>query len=302
METIEGALKVMMWVVTGASGQLGLALAKQLTLEGIDFIALDSKQLDITNVDQVNEVISRINPQIIVNTAAWTDVDGAENKSKLAFAVNEKGVKNLALAAKFTNSTLMHISTDYVFSGESDQPFHELAQLDPQSVYGCSKAAGELVIKEVYSGGSYVVRTAWLYSEYGKNFAKTMCSLALNSDHEVPVVDDQVGQPTNAQDLASQMVLLANSGADFGIYHGTNSGQSSWFEFAREIFRLSGADVNRVIGVSSSQYPTLAKRPKYSVLGHKSWSRQGLAPMQAWKTSLERALPGILNSVGCEES
>ena len=302
METFEGALKVMMWVVTGASGQLGLALAKQLTLEGIDFIALDSKQLDITNVDQVNEVISRISPQIIVNTAAWTDVDGAENKSKLAFAVNEKGVKNLALAAKFTNSTLMHISTDYVFSGESDQPFHELAQLDPQSVYGCSKAAGELVIKEVYSGGSYVVRTAWLYSEYGKNFAKTMCSLALNSDHEVPVVDDQVGQPTNAQDLASQMVLLANSGADFGIYHGTNSGQSSWFEFAREIFRLSGADVNRVIGVSSSQYPTLAKRPKYSVLGHKSWSRQGLAPMQAWKTSLERALPGILNSVGCEES
>lgn len=292
----------MMWVVTGASGQLGSALAKQLTLEGIDFIALDSNQLDITNVDQVNEVISRVNPQIIVNTAAWTDVDGAENNSKLAYAVNEEGVKNLALAAQFVNSTLMHISTDYVFSGESDQPFHELAQLDPQSVYGCSKAAGELAIKEFYSGGSYVVRTAWLYSEHGKNFAKTMCALALKSDHEVRVVDDQVGQPTNAQDLASQIVLLANSGVEFGIYHGTNSGQASWFEFASEIFRLSGADVNRVIRVSSSHYPTLAKRPQYSVLGHKSWSSHGLTPMQDWKISLERALPGILDSIDGTES
>ena len=287
----------MKWLVTGANGQLGQALSAQLADEGLDFAALDSKQLDITNLNQVSEIISNLRPEVIINTAAWTDVEGAENNRGAAFKVNEKGVENLVLAARATNSVFMHISTDYVFSGYSNKPWSENSPMNPCGVYGLSKAAGEIVIGRLFPERSYILRTAWLYSQYGQNFAKTICSLALNSEEEVRVVDDQVGQPTNAQNLASQVISLVNSRAKFGVYHGTNSGQASWFEFAKEIFKLTGANINRVIPVHSSEYPRLAERPTYSVLGQESWHGSGTNPMQNWKRALEEAMPAILDSI-----
>ena len=291
----------MVWLVTGAKGQLGQALSAQLAFVGLEFVALDSKQLNITDKDQVNEVISKVRPRVIVNAAAWTDVNGAESNRIATFEVNEKGVMNLVLASRNANSTFVQISSDYVFSGGSEHPRLEDSLINPVGTYGMSKAAGELIVSHLYPEHSYIVRTAWLYSPTGKNFARTMCNLAVNSSDVVQIVDDQVGQPTHARDLASQIISLVLTKSEFGIYHGTNSGQASWFDFAKEIFRLSGADVNRVTRISSALYPSLVERPSNSVLSHNSWSKVGLSPMQDWKVSLASAMPAILDSIKREE-
>jgi dTDP-4-dehydrorhamnose reductase len=287
----------MTWLVTGANGQLGQALTRELDLRAIEYVAFGSETLDVTNPTNVNQIFETINPEVVINTAAWTDVDGAESNGDAAFAVNGLGVANLASSSAQAEAILIHVSTDYVFSGLAHKPWPEDAQIDPQSVYGHSKAAGELAIGRIYPERAYIVRTAWLYSEFGKNFAKTMCNLAFSSDNEVKVVNDQVGQPTNANELAAQLIDLGGSGAAFGIYHGTNSGQTSWFEFAQEIFKLCDADVRRVTAVSSSEYPRPAKRPNFSALGHASWAKSGIAPMADWKTALEKSMPAIVNSV-----
>ena len=287
----------MTWLVTGANGQLGRALTRELDLRAIEYVAFGSDALDVTNTEKVNQIFEKVKPDVVVNAAAWTDVDGAESNRDAAFAVNGDGVANLATASAQAAAILVHVSTDYVFSGQADQPWPEDAPIDPQSVYGHSKAAGELAIGTIYPERSYIVRTAWLYSEFGKNFAKTMCTLAISSDKEVTVVNDQVGQPSNANELASQLIDLVHSGTKFGLYHGTNSGQASWFEFAQEIFKLSGADVGRLTPVSSSQFPRPATRPSYSVLSHNSWASSGIAPMGDWKKALEKSMPAILHSI-----
>jgi len=287
----------MTWLVTGANGQLGKALTRELDLRGIVYAAFGSDTLDVTNTESVNQIFEKIKPDVVINAAAWTDVDGAESNRDAAFEVNGVGVANLARASTHAAAVLVHVSTDYVFSGQADQPWPENAPINPQSVYGLSKAAGELAVGSIYPERSYIVRTAWLYSEFGKNFAKTMCNLAVSSDKEVKVVNDQVGQPTNANELAAQLIDLVGSRAAFGIYHGTSSGQTSWFEFAQEIFKLCDADVHRVTAVSSSQFPRPAKRPNFSVLSHASWAKSGIAPMADWKTVLEKSMPAIVNSV-----
>jgi dTDP-4-dehydrorhamnose reductase len=287
----------MTWLVTGAGGQLGNVVTRELDSRAIEYVAFGSDELDITSAEKVNQIFEKIKPKVVINAAAWTDVDGAESNRDAAFAVNGDAVANLALASAQAGAILVHVSTDYVFSGQSDQPWAEDSPIDPQSVYGHSKAAGELAIGEIYPEHSYIVRTAWLYSEFGKNFAKTMCNLALSSEKEVKVVIDQIGQPTNANELAVQLIDLVHSGARFGIYHGTNSGQASWFEFAQEIFKLSGAEVGRVTAVSSGEFPRPAKRPNYSVLGHDSWASSGIIPMADWKSALEKSMPAILDSI-----
>ena len=287
----------MTWLITGAHGQLGNAVTRELDFRAIEYVAFGSNDLDITSAEKVNEIFEKIKPDVVLNASAWTDVDGAESSSDLAFAVNGDAVANMALASAHVGAILVHLSTDYVFSGQSDQPWEEDSSIDPQSVYGHSKAAGELAIGKIYPERSYIVRTAWLYSEFGKNFAKTMCNLAISSEKEVKVVNDQIGQPTNANELAVQLIDLVDSGARFGIYHGTNSGQASWFEFAQEIFKLSGADVGRVTPVSSGEFPRPAKRPNYSVLGHDSWASSGISPMSDWKSALQKSMPAILDSI-----
>jgi dTDP-4-dehydrorhamnose reductase len=287
----------MTWLIMGGSGQLGIAVSQELDKLGISFDAWSSKNLDITQSSTVGEAIEKLSPTVIINCAAWTDVDGAESHEVEALRVNSDGPENLALAAKLSNSKLMHISTDYVFSGENQTPWQIEDKIDPQSAYGRTKAQGESRVLASYPESSFVVRTAWLYSPWGKNFAKTMTKLAIKGDGDVRVVDDQVGQPTSAMDLAKQLVELALSTSPAGIYHGTNSGQATWFEFAQEIFKLAGTDVGRVIPVTSSEYPLPAKRPSYSVLNHDAWANTSVKSMRDWRIALADAMPAIILAV-----
>jgi dTDP-4-dehydrorhamnose reductase len=287
----------MTWLITGGSGQLGIALSEELDSRGLVFTAVGSKDLDITQGSVVRDLVSQVSPTVIINCAAWTDVDAAETNEALASKVNRDGAENMALAAKNCSAKLIHVSTDYVFSGESETPWQVADEINPQSAYGRTKADGEGRVLGTYPENSSIVRTAWLYSPWSKNFAKTMTRLALNGDGEVRVVNDQIGQPTSATDLAKQLVDLSLSSSPAEIYHGTNSGQATWFEFAQEIFKLSGADVNRIIPVSSSEYLRPAKRPSYSVLSHDSWAKTTIKPMRDWRIALIDAMPAIISAV-----
>ena len=290
----------MKWLITGASGQLGLAMQTELISRGIDFVASNSNELDITKPLIVNQLVDFIKPSVIVNSAAWTDVDGAETNQSAAYSVNALGPQNLAVAASKIGARLVQVSTDYVFSGDNTAPWSENTAHKPQSVYGSTKSEGEKLVQAALPTDSYVVRTAWLYSAEGKNFAKTMLKLAMNSTGEVMVVNDQLGQPTYAGDLATQIVELVLSGAPVGIYHGTNSGQATWFEFAQEIVKLAGGDIGRVYPAASSEFSRPAIRPEYSVLNHDSWKLTPLAPMRDWRIALYFAMPTIISAVNTE--
>ena len=291
----------MSWLITGGKGQLGIAVSQELGDRGILFDAWSSGDLNITQGPIVRDVIAKLSPKVIINCAAWTDVDGAESHEIEASRVNSDGAENLAIAAKLCQSKIIHISTDYVFSGENQKPWREEDEINPQSAYGRTKAAGESRVLATYPENSYIVRTAWLYSPWGKNFAKTMTKLAIKSEGEVRVINNQVGQPTSAWDLAKQLVELGVSNSPPGIYHGTNSGQATWFEFAQEIFKLAGADVGRVTPVSSSEYPRPAKRPSYSVLSHDAWASSSVKPLRDWQIVLADTMPAIISVVRAEE-
>ena len=290
----------MTWLVVGANGQLGKSVSKVLDKRGIDFIELNRNQGSISNREFVRKFVTQIQPKVIVNCAAWTDVDGAEVNEEDAKLVNAGAVGYLAEAARHCDAIFAHVSTDYVFSGAGNEPWKEDGFKQPLSAYGRTKAAGEDLLFITPGESSYIFRTAWLYSAHGKNFAKTMVRLALKDSAEVNVVTDQVGQPTFAGDLANQMVESIIQPIPFGIYHGTNSGQTSWFEFAREIFRLVDADVGRVKPVTSEAFPRPAKRPAYSVLGHDKWKDSGVEEMRDWKLALSEAMPTIFSAVKAE--
>jgi len=290
----------MTWLITGGSGQLGTAISQELSRRGLLFNSCSSQDLDITKEIIVQNFVSKLSPKLIINCAAWTDVDGAENNELYASRVNRDGVENMARAAKNCGAKLIHISTDYVFSGVGNTPWQVDDMINPQSAYGRTKAQGELQVLETYPENSSVVRTAWLYSPWGKNFAKTMARLAITGDNEVGVVNDQIGQPTSATDLANQIVNLGLSNSSAAIYHATNSGHGSWFDFAQEIFNLAGADLKRVVPVPSSEYPRPAKRPSYSVLSHDAWAISPIKPMKDWRIALFEAMPAIISAVKAE--
>lgn len=272
------------YLITGASGMLGRDL--QNALSGRDFTPLGHADLDITDFDAVREAMG--DHDIVINAAAYTQVDDAEENEDEAFEINATGAENLAIAASQTGARLVHLSSDYVFDGTASAPYAETAALHPISAYGRTKAAGEQRVLSAHRGGAFVVRTAWLYGAHGPNFAKTMLRLAAN--HEtVSVVNDQFGQPTWTGDLARQIVELIDTDASPGIYHASNSGEASWFDFAREIFRVAGLDPRRVNHTSSSEYLRPAPRPNYSVLGHYAWGHAGLSPMRNWKAALSAA-------------
>ena len=290
----------MSWLITGGSGQLGIAVSQELDKLGIAFDAWSSKDLDITQSSTVSEAIEKLSPTVIINCAAWTDVDGAESNEQLASRVNSDGAEYISLAAKKCGAKLIHVSTDYVFSGENQTPWQVLDQINPQSAYGRTKAEGEGRVLAEYPQNTSIVRTAWLYSPWGKNFAKTMTKLAIKGQGETRVVNDLVGQPTSAKDLAKQLVELVLSTSPAGIYHGTNSGQATWFEFAQEIFKLSGVDIGRVTPVSSSELLRPAKRPSYSVLSHDAWACTSVKPMRDWRIALADTMPAIISAVKTE--
>jgi dTDP-4-dehydrorhamnose reductase len=226
---------------------------------------------------------------VIVNCAAFTKVDDAEAHEADAFAINAEGAQNLALAARDTGARLIHMSTDYVFDGSATHPYPENSPRHPLGAYARTKAAGEELVLEAYSAGTIILRSAWLYGQHGPNFVSTMLRLAGERD-TLAVVDDQWGQPTWTRDLAHKLVELIDADITRGIFHGTSSGETTWFGFAREIFAVAGLDPQRVQPTDSASFVRPAPRPAYSVLGHEGWDTVGLAPIRDWRVALTEAL------------
>jgi dTDP-4-dehydrorhamnose reductase len=298
VETVKEKLK---WLVVGGDGQLAHAIQAELARAGIEYISLDRERLDVTNDAQVGETLNAIKPDVVFNAAAWTDVDGAEVAEDQAHQINAIGVAVLAGACQKLGSKLVQISTDYVFSGIASTPWRENDALNPFSAYGRTKAEGEQFARAIYPEGSYIVRTAWLYSPWGGNFVKTMIQLAVQDTNTVRVVHDQMGQPTSAFDLAVQIRQMIHLEVPAGIYHGTNSGETTWFDLARSIFTLVGADSERVIPMATLDSPRAAPRPQYSVLGHEQWVEVGMKPMRPWLEALISAMPSLVDVVNVRE-
>ena len=276
-------------LITGSNGMLGHDLINALD-ERHDLILTTSKTLDITNKKQAIEYICEVKPDIVINSAAYTDVDGCEENQDLAYSVNGEGVKNLALACKEIDCPLVHISTDYVFDGSAIEPIQEDGEIGPISIYGKSKLKGEEAIQEILDK-YFIVRTAWLYGINGRNFPKTMLELAENHS-EITVVYDEVGTPTYTSDLAEAISELIETDY-YGIYHLTNSGSCSWCEFARYIFEIAGKDVN-VIPVTASEFARPAPRPSYSVLENKNWIEKGFNPLRDYKEAIKEYIGLII--------
>ena len=288
-----------MWLILGANGQLGKSLQAVLTANDISFTAVDRQTLDITDRDACIKLFTAVSPEVVVNCAAWTAVDLAEDNETEAFRINCDATRNIAVASREINAINVHISTDYVFPGIANTPYDVDSPTAPVSVYGKSKLCGEVAVAEEYPDKSYIVRTAWLYSTHGGNFVKTMIRKA-RSASAVRVVSDQLGQPTLATDLARHIVDLVTSHAPFGIFHGTNSGVASWYDLTVEIYKQLGVDTSLVSPVPTSEYPTKAVRPQYSVLGHAHTIKCGVAEMQDWKTALQESLPNIVKTISEE--
>ncbi len=293
------SIKEMKWAITGGSGQLGRSLARALDDRGFSYISWSKKDLDITE-KSATKVIEQANPQVLINCAAWTNVDGAEDDFEGALRVNQIGAQNCAISAKELGIPLFHISTDYVFSGSTNHPWKVTDETHPTSKYGLSKLLGEKSIREIFPEQSRILRTAWLYSPYGKNFAKTIIRKALTTKDEIKVVNDQKGQPTSTLDLADQLVVSAQTNLEPGIYHATNSGEATWWEFARTLVELSGENSNRVIPVTSDQFLSKTKRPEFSVLDHSQWQGSGVEPMRGWQQALQAMHPEIHKAVESE--
>ncbi len=248
--------------VTGSNGQLGRAINRKYENNSeIKMVNTDIAELDITNVDDVIKMIKEVKPYAIINCAAHTGVDACETDIDNAYKINAIGPRNLSIAAEKVGAKMIHISTDYVFSGDATKPYVEFDEPNPQGIYGRTKLEGEKFVKE-FSKKHIIIRTAWLYGD-GKNFVKTMLRLAENNN-TVRVVGDQIGSPTSTAvlaDIIDNLIWTDN----YGTYHGTCEGYCSWADFAKEIFRLSEKDT-KVDCITTDEYPTPAKRPAYSVL------------------------------------
>jgi len=298
---VEAIKEKMRWLIVGGDGQIAHAMRDVLGRARVELVSLNRGELDITNQEQVREAFISIEPSVVLNGAAWTDVDGAEAVEAQAYQINAIGASLLAGACLSQSARFIQPSTDYVFSGIANTPWRESESTDPISAYGRTKAEGERLVRSIYPDGSYIVRTAWLYSPWGENFVKTMVRKALDDSNIVRVVTDQIGQPTSALDLAEQIRRMILQGVPAGTYHGTNSGETTWFDLARSIFNLVGADCERVIPVVTADFPRPAKRPHYSVLGHDQWVRVGMKPMRPWLEALTSAMPAIVKAVAVGE-
>jgi dTDP-4-dehydrorhamnose reductase len=272
------------YLITGGGGMLAADLSAALA--GRDVVRLTRAELDITDLTSVREAI--IGRDVVINAAAYTDVDGAEADEAHARLVNATGSGNLASATAESGARLVQVSTDYVFDGRATSPYPESAVRSPASAYGRSKAEGEELVLSLNPDNAYIVRTAWLYGSGGSNFASTVVRLGQQRD-KLDVVTDQVGQPTWSHDVAQQIVALLDSPVSSGIFHATNSGQASWFEFAQAIFSELGWDPERVRATTASAFARLAPRPAYSVLGHDAWATAGLSPLRDWRDALSSA-------------
>ena len=282
-------------LVTGANGQLGQCLQKiSSQFEEFEFIFTDSETLDITNKEEVNDFFWQNAPDFCINAAAYTAVDLAETDIEKAFLVNADGTENLAEACAENNAQFIHVSTDYVFDGENNLAYTEEDFTNPLGVYGASKLAGDELALEV-NPCSVILRTSWVYSEFGKNFVKTMLNLFATKE-ELSIVADQFGQPTNANDLAEAiMKIIKSEKITPGIFNFSNLGRISWFDFAEKIAELSDAKI-KLNAIETSQYPTPAKRPKNSVLDLGKISKTYAIQLKSWEESLEDCVQILQNN------
>ncbi|MBN6054705.1 dTDP-4-dehydrorhamnose reductase [Nonomuraea sp. RK-328] len=273
----------MRWLITGG-GMLAADVLRAAAATGEPALALSRSELDVTDRRAVRDLVAACRPAVVVNCAGWTAVDDAETHEAEALEVNGHAVAALADACSAAGARLVHISTDYVFDGTSREPYREEAPTRPLNAYGRTKLAGERAALE---RGHHVVRTAWLYGAAGPNFVRTMTRLA-RAGTAADVVDDQRGQPTWAGDLAGFVLRLARSGLPPGVYHGTSSGETTWWGLAREVYALCGADPGLVRPVPSTAYPRPAARPGNSVLAHTR-----CAPIRHWREALRAAWPAL---------
>jgi dTDP-4-dehydrorhamnose reductase len=277
-------------LVTGGNGQLASCIKDvERKYDNLNFIYTDYLELNICDLNQV-KVFLKTHTQIdyCINCAAYTAVDNAETEADKAFEINAIGAKNLAIACKEYGVVLIHVSTDFVFDGKKTEPYTETDSTNPISVYGLSKLQGEVEISKVLQE-YFIIRTSWLYSEYGNNFMKTMLKLAETRD-KINVVSDQVGTPTYAGDLAETIVyLIYKKSKKYGIYHYSNWGEISWYEFAKAIFEEINSDIN-LTPIKTVNYKTLAKRPMYSVLDKTKTKETFKINIPNWRESLKKTM------------
>ena len=273
-------------LVTGAEGQLGSDLVLLLVLSGYKVFGMGKSELDITNEEEVNKVVSFLKPEIIIHCAAYTQVDNAESDSDTVFLINGIGTRNIAIAAESNRSKLIYISTDYVFDGCSTTAYHEFSPVSPINIYGTSKLAGEMMVRDFHSK-FFIVRTSWVFGVNGNNFVKTMLQLSKERE-QLKVVHDQIGCPTYTVDLSKCIIQLMETNK-YGIYHVSNSGSCSWFDFAKEIFKQTKIPI-KLEPCTTDEFPRPAKRPKYSILDHMGLRINHFDPMPHWKSALTRFL------------
>jgi dTDP-4-dehydrorhamnose reductase len=276
-------------LITGANGQLGnemRVVAKQYT--EVDFVFTDVEELNICNADEVDSFVKNLLPDYIVNCAAYTAVDKAETDIDLCRAINCDAVKNLGIAAQKYKAKVIHVSTDYVFDGTNNVPYTETMPTNPQTIYGKTKLEGEKALLSVCNT-SFIIRTSWLYSSFGNNFVKTMLRLG-NERDSINVVFDQVGTPTYAADLANAIwEIITSKSTDYGVYHFSNEGVCSWYDFTTAIFRLTNTNC-KVFPIESSEYPTKTPRPLYSVLNKRKIKSTFAVSIPHWEVSLQKCL------------
>lgn len=286
-------------LVTGSNGQLGseLKCAAQLHVSGLDFIFTDVSELNITDLESVNRFVADNNVKYIVNCAAYTAVDKAEDEQDICYKINRDAVRNLGIAANKNGAKVIHISTDYVFDGTALRPYAESDPISPKSVYGKSKQEGEALLQEVCPQ-SIIIRTAWLYSVYGNNFVKTMIKLGKERD-SLNVVADQTGTPTNAADLAKAIIEIIDYSElkdqfEAGVYHYSNEGVTTWYDFTLAIHKNAGITTCKVSPITTDQYPTKASRPQYSVLDKSKIKSIFKISIPEWEDSLKDCIKQMI--------
>jgi dTDP-4-dehydrorhamnose reductase len=269
-------------LIIGAEGMLGHDLVKVMS-KNHELSTTTINTMDITDINKTIETVKKINPDVVIHAAAFTDVDGSESQADLAYKVNSLGTRNVAVACKETDSALVYISTDYVFDGTKGSPYHEYDQTNPLSIYGKTKLLGEVYIRDLLNK-FYIVRTSWLYGYHGPNFITTMLKLAETHD-QISVVGDQIGSPTYTVDLSNAIAKLIEKPV-YGIYHITNSQHCTWYEYAQLIFDIAGKKVN-LKPVTTEEFGSAASRPKYSVLENHNWKMEGFPKIRSFKDALK---------------
>jgi dTDP-4-dehydrorhamnose reductase len=293
-------------LVTGKNGQLGRSINKIISpeaktdnnLSSNNFVFVGREELDLNSESNISHYFdSNDKFDVIINCAAYTAVDKAEEDQELANQINHLAVKQLAQIAKKQQAKLIHISTDYVFDGKSDKPYTEIDTTNPINIYGKTKLAGEKALQEVMPTNAIIIRTSWVYSEYGNNFVKTMLRLGQERDR-INVVDDQIGSPTYATDLANAILEVINNkvfreeGWETQVYHYSNAGEISWYDFAKEIFKMAKIDC-QVNPINTEQYPTTAKRPRNTLMNKRKIKHRFFLEIKNWKKSICIAIKKI---------